>query len=91
MTAVDVHATCCAVCSTEGNSTVLYSANFSPEDFSPAVFSARRLPDRIHYRLVRCNSCGLDDSSVNIYTINVSSILYFQRNTAGAALISSKY
>jgi SAM-dependent methyltransferase len=59
MTTVDVHATCCAVCSTEGNSTELYSANFSPEDFSPAVFSARRLPDRIHYRLVRCNSCGL--------------------------------
>jgi len=59
MTTVDVHATCCAICGTEGNSTELYSANFSPEDFSPAVFSARRLPDRIHYRIVRCNSCGL--------------------------------
>jgi len=37
----------------------LYPANFSPEDFTPAVFSARRLPDRIHYRMVRCNTCGL--------------------------------
>ena len=59
MTTVDVHATCCAVCSTNGNATELYVANFSPEDFSPAVFSARRLPDRIHYRIVRCSSCGL--------------------------------
>jgi SAM-dependent methyltransferase len=54
-----VHATSCAVCSTEGNATELYAASFSSEDFSPAVFSARRLPDRIHYRIVRCNSCGL--------------------------------
>ncbi|MCX5828410.1 MAG: class I SAM-dependent methyltransferase [Deltaproteobacteria bacterium] len=26
---------------------------------SPAVFSARRMPDRIHFRMVRCNRCGL--------------------------------
>ena len=42
-------------------------------------------------------SCGtfhsqeLDHRSLNIYTMMVSSILYFQRNTTGAALISSKY
>lgn len=59
MTAIDVRATCCAICMTEGNATELYPANFAPEDFSPAVFSARRLPDRIHYRMVRCNKCGL--------------------------------
>jgi hypothetical protein len=34
---------------------------------------------------------ALDDSSLNNYTIVTSSILYFQRNTTGAALISSKY
>jgi hypothetical protein len=33
----------------------------------------------------------LDHRSLNIYTMMVSSILYFQRNTTGAALISSKY
>jgi TolB-like protein len=33
----------------------------------------------------------LDYYSLNIYTIMISSILYFQRNTTGAALISSKY
>jgi len=34
---------------------------------------------------------ALDYRSFNIYTMIVSSILYFQRNTTGAALISSKY
>jgi hypothetical protein len=33
----------------------------------------------------------LDHSSLIIYTIIVSSILYFHRNTTGASLISSKY
>ena len=33
----------------------------------------------------------LDDRSLNNYTMNVSSILYFQRKTTGSALISSKY
>ena len=33
----------------------------------------------------------LDIGSLNSYTIMVSSILYFHRNTTGAALISSKY
>jgi transposase len=33
----------------------------------------------------------LDHSSLINYTIQISSILYFQRNTTGAALISSKY
>lgn len=59
MSGVPLHATSCAICGTAGNATELYPANFSPDDFSPAVFSARRLPDRIHYRMVRCNGCGL--------------------------------
>lgn len=59
MTTIDVCATYCAICLTKDNATELYPANFSSEDFSPAVFSARRLPDRIHYRIVRCNKCGL--------------------------------
>lgn len=33
----------------------------------------------------------LDDCSLNNYTTIVAFILYFQRNTTGAALISSKY
>ena len=34
---------------------------------------------------------ALDHRSLIIYTIMTSSILYFHRNTTGAALISSKY
>lgn len=37
----------------------MYRANFDPKAFSPSVFSARRMPDRIHYRMVRCNTCEL--------------------------------
>jgi SAM-dependent methyltransferase len=59
VTAVDLHATSCAICQTENNATELYRANFDPEAFSPTVFSARRMPDRIHYRMVRCNTCEL--------------------------------
>jgi SAM-dependent methyltransferase len=59
MMSVDLHPTPCAICERDGNATELYPANFSPESFSPAIFSARRLPDRIHYRIVRCNTCGL--------------------------------
>lgn len=59
MTTVDLRATACAICGTQGNARELYPANFRPGDFSPAVFSARRLPDRVHYRIVGCNACGL--------------------------------
>jgi SAM-dependent methyltransferase len=57
--AVELRKTRCAVCGTEGNARELYPANFDPQGLNPAVFSARRLPDRIHYRLVKCNTCGL--------------------------------
>jgi len=59
MTDIHLRPTECAICATKGNATELYAANFTSSDLSPAVFSARRLPDRIHYRMVRCNTCGL--------------------------------
>jgi SAM-dependent methyltransferase len=49
----------CAICGTEGNSVELYPPNFITEALNPTIFSARRFPDRIHYRIVRCNICGL--------------------------------
>ena len=49
----------CAICGTENHADVLYPANFHADDFSPAVFSARRSPDRVHYRMVKCLRCGL--------------------------------
>jgi SAM-dependent methyltransferase len=56
---VPLLATRCAICGTLGNATELYPANFDQAALNPAVFSARRLPDRVHFRLVRCHSCGL--------------------------------
>ncbi len=59
MSEATLHPTACALCKTEGNASELYPPNFDLGAFNPEVFSARRLPDRIHYRLVRCNACGL--------------------------------
>ncbi len=49
----------CAICGPGAPSRELYPANFGLDDITPARFSARRLPDRIHYRMVRCARCGL--------------------------------
>jgi SAM-dependent methyltransferase len=38
---------------------VKYEANFNDADFNDAVFSARRSPDRRHFRLVECGGCGM--------------------------------
>lgn len=38
---------------------LLYESNLTNEAFSSKVFSARRLPDKLHYRLVRCKHDGL--------------------------------
>jgi len=37
----------------------VYPARLSPLAFSKTVFSARRAPDKLHYRLVRCTHDGL--------------------------------
>lgn len=59
ISSVKLHPTNCAICGTIDNSTELYSANFDLQAFNPDVFSARRLPDQIHYRMVKCKTCGL--------------------------------
>jgi SAM-dependent methyltransferase len=49
----------CAICLTEGNAREIYRATFNSTALNASVFSARRLPDRIHFRVVKCSSCGL--------------------------------
>ena len=49
----------CAICGAGAPSAELYPANVTAADFNAEVFSQRRLPDRIHYRMVRCGRCGL--------------------------------
>jgi SAM-dependent methyltransferase len=52
-------ATRCAICDRQGGAAERWPATFDPEAFSARVFSARRLPDRVHYRMVTCDTCGL--------------------------------
>lgn len=56
---IALHPTHCAICGPEGNATEIYAPNFDLAAFNARIFSARRLPDRIHYRMVKCNDCGL--------------------------------
>ena len=49
----------CPICETNGADREVYAMNFQPQDLNGAVFSARRIPDRLHYRMVRCQRCGL--------------------------------
>jgi SAM-dependent methyltransferase len=56
---VQLAPTTCAICGTYGNSAELYPPTYDEASFNERVFSARRLPDAIHYRLVRCLKCGL--------------------------------
>ena len=49
----------CMICDTREFDREVYAMNFQPSDLNHHVFSARRLPDRLHYRMVRCGQCGL--------------------------------
>src|ERR1700693_1463054 len=56
---IQLASTACAVCGTFGNATELYPPTYDATSFNERIFSARRIPDAIHYRTVRCNRCGL--------------------------------
>jgi SAM-dependent methyltransferase len=49
----------CTLCGPEAGKKVKYPANFSAEDFSVKVFSARRAPDRRHFQLIECERCRM--------------------------------
>ena len=51
--------TACPLCQAGTPARLLYNASFRTEDLSVSTFSARRMPDRVHYRMVRCTGCGL--------------------------------
>ena len=76
---LELISTTCAICSTANNASVLYRANFDAEAFNPDVFSARRIPDMVHYQIVRCKACGLVRSDP-VVDANVLKLLYQQSN-----------
>lgn len=49
----------CAICGTEGEADEVYPANVNVDTLDDVVFSARRPPDGIHFRMVRCRRCRL--------------------------------
>lgn len=48
----------CALCQ-KSNYRILYKKNFHSRHLNEKIFSARRLPDRIHFQIVKCKKCGL--------------------------------
>ncbi len=49
----------CAICKNNEKTEVLYDQSFSLKKINAKTFSARRTPDRTHYRLVKCKNCEL--------------------------------
>jgi SAM-dependent methyltransferase len=49
----------CALCGQGAPKRQKYAATFSLDDLNAAIFSARRQPDRRHFRLVECGTCGI--------------------------------
>jgi SAM-dependent methyltransferase len=92
-----LQSTRCAICEIEGGADELYPASLGLDAFTPAVFSARRLPDGTHHRMVRCRHCGLvradpvldPTRSAELYrssTFDYADELEGIRTTYGAAL-----
>nr|MBI5456059.1 class I SAM-dependent methyltransferase [Candidatus Levybacteria bacterium] len=67
----------CAICKNNKNTKVLYKSRFIKKKLDFKTFSARRTPDRLHYRLVKCKTCGLIFSNP-ILDKNEINKLYFK-------------
>jgi SAM-dependent methyltransferase len=53
----------CAICGQKQQVKVLYEATFNEKDLTDETYSARRAPDKIHYRILKCERCSLIFSS----------------------------
>jgi len=49
----------CPICGLQAAKKELYPQNFKISQINHKIFSARRLPDGLHYRIVKCSQCGL--------------------------------
>jgi SAM-dependent methyltransferase len=80
----------CAICETEGNAATVYEANFRAKDLDAARFSARRPPDGIHYRIVRCDECGLLRSDPIAEAVELDALYAESEFTYGAETANLK-
>lgn len=53
----------CALCGVKQHTKILYPATFRKKNLTYTTYSARRFPDHMHYRILRCERCGLVFSS----------------------------
>ena len=53
----------CALCGEKQQIKTLYPSTFNEKMISKSTYSARRFPDKIHYRIVKCQNCSLVFSS----------------------------
>lgn len=53
----------CAICGKKQQVKVLYPATFKTKNISKSTYSARRSPDKVHYRILKCTRCSLVFSS----------------------------
>ena len=53
----------CALCGEKQQIKTLYPSTFNEKMVSKSTYSARRFPDKIHYRIVKCQNCSLVFSS----------------------------
>lgn len=53
----------CALCGKKQQTEILYKPTLKEEKISSYAYSARRFPDKLHYRILRCKRCGLIFSS----------------------------
>jgi len=49
----------CAICGSTEDYVIVYKSNASSVDLNAEIFSARRMPDAIHYQIVRCKNDNL--------------------------------
>ena len=53
----------CPLCGSSKDYKIIYKKNFEEADLNKDTFSARRMPDKIHYQIVKCNNDKLVRSS----------------------------
>jgi len=82
-----MHHTLCALCETDRWDQSLYPEKLPPASFTPETFSARRMPDRIHYRMVRCGNCGSVRSDPVLSDDELARLYLASRMTYGAEAV----
>ena len=87
----------CAICGTYDNAVVVYKAQLERELINEKTYSARRYNSRInHFRMVRCNVCGLlrSDPILNYDTVSMlyeKSMFTYESHISNLSSTYTKY